>query len=91
MDILTSQYRNKSIFRLNLGDRQLMIDNNDIDLLGDRQGHLHLSNNLVKISSSFTQEKSSSNLKLTQHISRPKTDVMDPEDDRFQESDENDN
>ena len=31
------------------------------------------------------------NLKLTQHISRPKTyHVTDPEDDRFQESDKND-
>ena len=61
MDILTSKYNNKSIFRLNLGDRQLIIDNEDIDLLGDKQSHLHLPDNLVKISSSFTQGKSSSN------------------------------
>ena len=54
MEILTSQYRKKSIFRLNLGGRQLIIDNDDIDLLGDRQGHIHLPDNLVKISSSFT-------------------------------------
>ena len=61
MDILTSKYRNKSIFRLNLGNRQLIIDNEDIDLLGDRQSHLHLPDSLFKISSSFTGGKSSSN------------------------------
>ena len=60
MDILISKYRNKSIFHLNLGDRQLIIDNEDIDLFGDRQSHLHLPDNLVKISSSFTQGKPSS-------------------------------
>ena len=64
MDILSSQYRNRSIFRLSLGDRQLMIDNDDIDLLGDRQGHLHLPGNIVKISSSFTPGQS---------LSKPKT------------------
>ena len=45
------------------GGRQLIIDNDEIDLLGDRQGHLHLPNNLVKIFSSFTRRKSSSNSK----------------------------
>ena len=64
MDILSSQYRNRPIFRLSLGGRQLMIDNDDIDLLGDRQGHLHLPDNIVKISSSFTQGQS---------LSKPKT------------------
>ena len=59
MDILTSQYRNKSIFRLNLGGRQLIIDNDDIDI--DRQGHLHLPDNLAKISSSFTPSNSKTN------------------------------
>ena len=38
-----------------------MIDNDDIDLLGDRQtGHLHLPGNIVKISLSFTRGQSSS-------------------------------
>jgi hypothetical protein len=37
-----------------------MIDDDDIDLLGDRQGHLHLPDKLVKISSSFTRGQSSS-------------------------------
>jgi hypothetical protein len=61
MDILTSKYRNRIIFHLNLGDRQLTVDNEDIELLGDRQSHLHLPDNLITISSKFTQTKSSSN------------------------------
>ena len=61
MDILTSKYRNRNIFHLNLGDRQLTVDNEDIELLGDRQSHLHLPDNLITISSKFTWTKSSSN------------------------------
>ena len=51
MDILTSKYRNRNIFHLNLGDRQLTVDNEDIELLGItcRQSHLHLSDNLFTI------------------------------------------
>ena len=67
MDILYSHHRNRVIFRLSLGGRQLMIDDDDIDLLGDRQGHLHLSDNIVKISSSFTQGQS---------LSKPKTNIF---------------
>ena len=57
MDILTSKYRNRNIFHLNLGDRQLTVDNEDIDLLGDRQSHLHLPDNLITISSNFKGTK----------------------------------
>ena len=34
MDILTSKYRNRNIFHLNVGDRQLTVDNEDIELFG---------------------------------------------------------
>ena len=36
MDILTSKYRDRNIFHLNLADKQLTVDNEDIVLLGDR-------------------------------------------------------
>ena len=52
-DILSRHHRNRVIFRLSLGGRQLMIDDEDINLLGDKKGHLHLPDNIVKISSSF--------------------------------------
>ena len=61
MDILSSKYRNRNIFHLNLGDRQLTVDNEDIDLLGERQSHLRLPDNLITISSNFKRTKSSSN------------------------------
>ena len=53
MDILTSKYRDRNIFHLNLAERQLTIDNEDIELLGYRQSHLRLPeayyNNILKI------------------------------------------
>ena len=39
----------------------MTVDNEDIELLGDRQSHLHLPDNLITISSKFTWTKSSSN------------------------------
>ena len=71
MDILTSKYRSKK-----LGDRQLTIDNEDIDLLGDRQSHLHLPTNLVKISASFSSPNSVSKTNITyfQDKDVPRTD-----------------
>ena len=61
MVILSSKYRNRNIFHLNLWDRQLTVDNEDIGLLGDRQNHLRLPDNLITISSNFKRTKSSSN------------------------------
>ena len=66
MDILSSQYRNRPIFRLSLGGRQLMIHNDDIILLGDRQGHLHLPDNIVK--KVLHRDSHCLNLKLTQQF-----------------------
>ena len=40
-----------------------MIDDEDINLLGGKEGHLHLPDNIVKISSSFTQGQSLSKSK----------------------------
>ena len=61
MDILSSKYRNRNVFHLNLGDRQLTVDNEDIALLGERQSHLRLPDNLITISLNFKSTKSSSN------------------------------
>ena len=61
MDILSSKYRNRNVFHLNLGDRQLTVDNEDIALLGERQSHLCLPDNLITISLNFKRTKSSSN------------------------------
>jgi hypothetical protein len=60
MDILTSKYIDRNIFFLNLVDRQLTVDNEDIELLGDRQSHLRLPDSLIKISSKFRWTRSSS-------------------------------
>ena len=61
MDILDSKYRDRSIFHLDLSDRQLTVDNVNIGLLGGRQCHLCLPDNFIKISSKFRRTKSSSN------------------------------
>ena len=64
-----------------------MIDNDDIDLLGGGQGHLHLPAHIVKI---LQGDSHCLNLKLTPHTFGQKMyHVADLEDDRFQESDEN--
>ena len=54
IDILSRHYKNRGIFRLSLGGRKLMIDDKEINLLGEKEGHLHLPNNVVKISYSFS-------------------------------------
>ena len=97
MDILTSKYRNRNIFHLNLVDRQLTVDNEeeDIELLGDRQSHLHLPDNLITISSKFTGQSHllTQTLILTQLIIRTNMYCVqtDPEEESFTSSDENDN
>ena len=60
MDILSIKYRDRNIFHLNLADRQLTVDNEDIELLGDTQSHLRLPDNLITISSKLRRTKSSS-------------------------------
>ena len=40
MGILDSKYRDRSIFHLDLSERQLTVDNVNIRLLGGRQSHL---------------------------------------------------
>jgi hypothetical protein len=63
MDILSRHYKYRVIFRLSLGGRQLIIDDEEINLLGEKEGHLHLPDNVVKIFSSFTQGQSLSKSK----------------------------
>ena len=73
MDILSSHYKNRVIFRLSLGGQQLMIDDEEFNLLGKKEGHLHLPNNVVKISSKFSQGQSS-------HRSKSNTSYFQEED-----------
>jgi hypothetical protein len=49
LDILTSRYKDRSIFDLKLGDRMVIIDDMEIDLLGEIESHLHLPDEIVKI------------------------------------------
>ena len=63
MDILSRHYKNRVIFRLSLGGGQLMIDDKEINLLGEKEGHLHLPDNVAKIFSSFKQGQSLSKSK----------------------------
>ena len=49
IDILTRRYNDRSIFDLKLGDRMVIIDNKEIDLLGEAESHLHLPDKIVKI------------------------------------------
>ena len=58
MDILSSKYNNRGIFSLNLGERTVMIDDEKVSLLGKKEGHLHLPNNVVKISFKYSQGQS---------------------------------
>ena len=49
IDILTRRYNDRSIFDLKLGDRMVIIDDKEIDLLGETESHLHLPDEIVEI------------------------------------------
>ena len=49
LDILTSRCKNRSVFDLKLGDRMVIIDGKENDLLGEVDNHLHLPNEIVEI------------------------------------------
>ena len=53
MDILDSKDQERSIFHLDISERQLTVEGVKLKLLGDRKSHLCLPGNLIKISPKY--------------------------------------
>ena len=57
IDILDSKDQGRSIFHLNISERQMTVDEFKIQLLGDRKGHFSLPDRLISISPKYRQTK----------------------------------
>jgi len=57
MDILDSKDQGRSIFHLDISERQLRVDSVKIQLLGDRKSHLCLPDKLIRISPRYRKTK----------------------------------
>ena len=57
MDILDNKDQDRSIFHLDISERQLTVDGVEIKLLGGRKSHLCLPDKLIKISPRYRRTK----------------------------------
>ena len=77
MDILDSKDQGRSIFNLDISERQLTVDGFKIQLLGDRKSHICLPDTLIRISPKYRKTKafhnnvSQNNLNYFQDVPHP--------------------
>ena len=57
MDILNSKDQSRSIFHLDISERQLTVDGFKIQLLGHRKSHLFHPDKLIRISPRYRKTK----------------------------------